>query len=316
MPDKKVIAVVGATGQQGNGLVRAILADQSGTFAARALTRDTTSVKARELAALGAQVVAANVDDPASLRAAFQGAYAAYCVTFFWNHFSVDQELAQARAQAAAAKAAGVKHAIWSTLEDTRKWVPLDDNRIPTLHGKYKVPHFDGKGEADQFFRDAGVPTTFLLTSFYYDNFIYFGSGPKKMPDGQLAVVFPMADKKLPMIAADDIGRCAYGIFQRGPEFIGRTVGIAGDKLTGAQIAEACTLALGQDIRYQYVPPEQYRKLGFPGADDLGNMFQFKRDFEDYFCGVRSVEFSRMLNPELQSFRDWLDNNKARIPMQ
>jgi uncharacterized protein YbjT (DUF2867 family) len=217
---------------------------------------------------------------------------------------------------ARAAKAAGLEHVIWSTLEDTRNWVLLDDDRMPTLMGKYKVPHFDGKGAADQFFRDVGVPTTFLLTSFYWDNLIYFGSGPKRGPDGQLAITFPMDDKKLPGIAAEDIGKCAYGIFLRGRELIGKTVGIAGEHLSGAEMAAALTRALGQEVRYNAVPPEVYRSFGFPGADDLGNMFQFKRDFNDYFRGVRDVDFARTLNPELQSFDGWLSKHKDQIPLE
>jgi hypothetical protein len=217
---------------------------------------------------------------------------------------------------ASAAKAAGVRHAIWSTLEDTRKWVPLSDDRMPTLHGKYKVPHFDGKGEADQVFRDAGVPTTFLLTSFYWDNFIYFGAGPQRGPDGVLALTFPLDDKKLSSIAAEDIGKCAYGIFKRGAEFAGRTVGIAGEHLTGAELASQMSEAVGQEIRYNAVPPDVYRSFGFPGADDLGNMFQFKRDFNDYYCGARSVELSRSLNPELQTFRVWLRSHARLIPIK
>ena len=106
--------------------------------------------------------------------------------------------MAQAGNMAQAAKAAGVQHVIWSTLEDTRDFVPLDDDRMPTLQGKYKVPHFDAKGEADHVFTDAGVPTTFLLTSFYWENFIYFGMGPKRGEDGKLALTFPMGDAKLP----------------------------------------------------------------------------------------------------------------------
>lgn len=180
MSDKKIIAVVGATGAQGGGLVRAITADKDGPFVARAITRDVNSDKARALAALGAEVVAGDVDDAASLRRAFDGAYGAYCVTFFWNHFSPETELAQARAMAEAARDTGVRHVIWSTLEDTRKWVPLSDDRMPTLMGQYKVPHFDAKGEADQIFTDLGVPTTFLATSFYWDNFIGFGMAPAR----------------------------------------------------------------------------------------------------------------------------------------
>jgi uncharacterized protein YbjT (DUF2867 family) len=315
LAEKKIIAVVGATGAQGGGLVRAILKDRDGGFAARALTRHIDSPKARELAKLGANVVAADVDDMESLTEAFRGAHGAYCVTFFWDHFSPEKEMAQANAMAKAAKAAGVRHVVWSTLEDTRRWVPLSDDRMPTLMGKYKVPHFDAKGEADDLFRKHGVPTTFLLTSFYWDNLIHFGMGPKKGADGKLAFTLAMDDKKLPGIAAEDIGRCAYGIFKRGKEFIGKTVGIAGEHLTGAQMAAALSKALGKEVRYDYVPPEVFRGLGFPGADDLGNMFQFKRDFEEAFCGARDINVARSLNPSLQTFDRWLAENKDRIPI-
>jgi uncharacterized protein YbjT (DUF2867 family) len=311
---KKTIAVAGATGAQGGGLVRAILADPSGGFAARALTRNPNGAKARELAKAGAEVVAADIDDVESLRKAFAGAYGAYCVTFFWAHYSPEKELAEARAMARAAKDAGVKHVIWSTFEDTRERVPLDDPRMPTLKGKYKVPHFDGKGEANAIFSALGVPTTFLYTSFYWDNLIHFGMGPKKGPDGRLTFVLPMGDKKLPGIAAEDIGRCAYGVFKR-PELIGRTVGIAGEHLTGAQMAVELSRALGREVVHSAITPEAYRALGFPGADDLGNMFQFKAEFEKEYCASRDVEFSRSLNPRLQTFAQWLAANRDRIPL-
>ncbi len=310
---KKIIAVTGATGSQGGGLVRAILADQE--FAVRAITRKPDSDKGKELAKLGAEVVAANLDDEASLKKAFAGAHGAYLVTNFWEHFSPEKEIAQARAMAKAAKEAGVRHVIWSTLEDTRRWVPLSDNRMPTLQGKYKVPHFDGKGEANKIFSEVGVPTTLLNTSFYWDNLIGFGMGPKKGADGKLAFTLPMADKKLPGIAAADIGKCALGIFKRGAEYIGKSVGIAGDHLTGAQMAAALSKALGREVVYNAVSPEQYRKFGFPGADDLGNMFQFKAEFEKDFCAARDLKVSRSLNPQLQTFEAWLAANKDRIPL-
>src|SRR5678815_845439 len=175
---------MGATGSQGGGLVKAIMADKNGEFTARAITRDVNSDKAKALAALGAEVVAADIDNEESLKKAFTGAYGVYCVTFFWAHFSPEKEQANATSMARAAKAAGVQHVIWSTLEDTRKWVPLSDNRMPTLQGKYKVPHFDGKGEADSIFTEVGVPTTFLLTSFF--GIISFTSAwvPSQAPAG------------------------------------------------------------------------------------------------------------------------------------
>jgi uncharacterized protein YbjT (DUF2867 family) len=316
MTEKKIIAVVGATGAQGGGLVRAIQSDPSGGFTARALARDVNSDKAKALADLGAEVVAADVDDGESLKRAFEGAHGAYCVTFFWAHFSPEKEQAEARAMAQAAKHARLKHVIWSTLEDTRQWVPLHDDRMPTLMGQYKVPHFDAKGEANPFFTDLGLPVTFLLTAFYWDNFISFGMGPKKGPDGTLAITLPMGDKKLPGIASEDIGGCAYGIFKRGSEFVGKTVGVAGAHLTGAQMAAALGRALDREVRYNAVSPEVYRGFGFPGAEDLGNMFQFKRDFEEYYCGVRDLAVARSLNPALQTFDQWLAQNKNRIPIE
>ncbi len=316
MAEKKTIAVLGATGAQGGGLVRSILSDASGGFTARALTRNVSSDKPKALANLGAEVVAADVDDDESLKRAFDGAYGAFCITFFWEHMSPEKEFAEATAMAKAAKHAGVDHVIWSTLEDTRKWVPLSDNRMPTLMGKYKVPHFDAKGEADHVFTELGVPTTFLLTSFYWENFIYFGMGPKKGEDGKLAITFPMGDKKLPGIAAEDIGKCAYGIFKKGREFIGKTIGVAGEHLTGAEMAAALSKALNQEVRYNDVPPEVFRGFNFPGADDLGNMFQFNRDFDQVFCGPRKPEVARTLNPSLQTFDEWLAENKNSIPLE
>jgi len=315
MSERKIIVVAGATGAQGGGLVRAILNDPQGGFAVRALTREVNSDKARKLARMGAEVVACDIGDESALTKAYQGAYGAYCVTFFWAHFSPEREMAEATAMARAAKAAGLKHVIWSTLEDTRKWVPLEDNRMPTLMGKYKVPHFDAKGEADDVFRGLGVPTTFLLTSFYWDNFIYFGSGPQKGPDGRLAITFPMGDRPLPGIAAEDIGKCAYGIFKAGDEFLGKRVGIAGEHLTGAETAAAMSAALGVEVAYQAVDPAIYRSLGFPGAEDLGNMFQFNRDFSDYLTSARDIALSRRLNPELLDLNGWLRINAGRIPL-
>jgi uncharacterized protein YbjT (DUF2867 family) len=316
MSQKKIIAVLGATGAQGGGLVRAILADKSGEFTARALTRDVNSDKAKALAKLGAEVVKADIDNYDSLKSAFAGAYGVYAVTFFWDHFSPEKETAEAKQIAKAAKEANVKHIIWSTFEDTRKWIPLSDNRMPTLQGKYKVPHFDAKAEANEYFTELNLPVTFLLTSFYWDNFIYFGMGPKKGPDGKLAITIPMGDKKLPGIVAEDIGKSAYGIFKRGNDLIGKTVGVSGGHLTGKMIADSFTKALGQEVVYNAVPFDVFRGFGFPGADDLGNMFQFKHDFEDYYCGARSVENTKSLNPSLKSLDEWLKDNASKIPLE
>jgi len=182
-----------------------------------------------------------------------------------------------------------VEHVIWSTLEDSRKWIPLDDKGMPTLQGRYKVPHLDSKAEADVDFRK--LPSTLLLTSFYFDNLIMFDMGPKRGPDGKLAFTLPIADARLATIAAEDIGKCAYGIFQ-------------------------LTEAIGEEVGYNYVPPEIFRTLPIPAADDVANMFQFFRDFGDDLCALRSLDFSRSVNPQMQTFGDWLKDNVSRLPIE
>src|SRR5262245_39512997 len=127
MNERAIIAVLGATGAQGGGLVRAILDDPARTFAVRAITRKVDSSAAGALASLGAEVVHADLDGEASLERAFAGAHGVYAVTNFWEHFSPEREFAQASNIAQAAKGAAVEHVIWSTLEDTRERVPLSD---------------------------------------------------------------------------------------------------------------------------------------------------------------------------------------------
>jgi len=315
MSNSKVIVVIGATGAQGGGLARAILEDREAGFSLRAVTRKPDSEAARALADAGAEIVTADLDDSASLDRAFAGAYGAFCVTNFWETFSPSREKEQARNMAEAAARAGLKHVVWSTLEDTREQVPLDDDRMPTLQGEYKVPHFDAKGEADQYFRDAGVPTTFLRASFYWDNMVHFGLHPSRGEDGVLRLTLPMGDHVLPGIAAEDIGRCAYGIFRSGESAAGQVVGVAGEQLTGAEMAEKMSRALGEEVRWEPVTPAQFRAFGFPGSEDLGNMFQYYQEFEEELAEVRSPQRSRELYPGLQNFDMWLDRYAKQMPV-
>jgi uncharacterized protein YbjT (DUF2867 family) len=311
----RIITVFGATGAQGGGLARAILTDPQQRFRVRAVTRKPDSPAARALTEIGADIIVADLDDAVSVQLAMDGAHGAFCVTNFWEHFSPEKELAQANTMAQAALDAGVKHVVWSTLEDTREFV-APGSRMPVLMGKYNVPHFDAKGEANRAFIQRKVPTTLLYTSFYWDNLVHFGMQPQRGPDGGLNFVLPMGEAKLPGIAAADIGACAFGIFARGEELVGKSIGIAGEHLTGAQMAEQLALALGEPVRHVALSPKEYAALGFPGADDLANMFQFKTEFEEMFCAARRVECARDLNPRLQSFSQWLAQNAKRMPIQ
>jgi len=315
MSGKKIIAVIGSTGAQGGGLVRAILADPERRFTARAITRKTDSDKARALAAAGAEVVAGDADDPASLERAFAGAHGAFAVTNFWEHLSAERELKQAVAMARATKAAGVAHAVWSTLEDTRLSFPLDDPRLKTLRGKYKVPHFDAKGEADGVFAAEGAPTSYLMNAFYWENFIFFGQGPRRGADGRVVFALQLGGGKLPGIAAEDIGKCALGVFRRGPEVAGQRFGIAGEILSGPEYAAAFARHLGVPVSFYDIPFDDYRALGFPGADDMGNMFEHHSILGKEFLRLRSPGIARALNPALQTFDLWLGANASRIPL-
>lgn len=315
MPDKGVIAVIGATGAQGGGLARAIAADRDGPFTARAITRHPDSDKARALAALGVDVVPGDADDPPSLARAFKGAHGAFCVTNFWEHLSPDREGRQAAAMARATRDAGVQHVVWSTLEDTRRRIPLADDRLPTLQERFKVPHFDAKGEADSVFATEAAPTSYLLAAFYWDNFIHSGAGPRKGAEDDLVLALPLGGAKLPGIAAEDIGRCALGIFRRGAGAVGGRFGIAGEVLSGEEMAARMARALGRPVTFQDVPFEVYRGLGFPGAADMGNMFQYQAILGEEFYRTRDPELARSLNPALTDFDTWLAANASRIPI-
>jgi uncharacterized protein YbjT (DUF2867 family) len=312
MADKKVIAIVGATGAQGGGLANAILGDKGSEYAVRAITRDLNKDKAQALKARGAEVVQANIDDVESLQKAFADAHGVYGVTNFWEHFSGEKEKQQAKNIAEAAKAVGVKHVVWSTLEDTRKVMSPDDNRMPMLQEKYRVPHFDAKAAADAYFE--GVPTTFLLTTFYWDNLYMFGLAPKKNEQGQYAWAFPMGTKKLAGIAADDIGKTAYAIFKAGQQYIGKRVGIYGEALTIEEMGQKLAKGVGlPSVYYHAAEADEYRGYGFPGADEMGNMFQYYRDFDKEFFALRNLKTAKSLNPQMQTFDQFVAKNKDKI---
>lgn len=312
MGEKKTITVFGATGSQGGGLVRAVLADQESGFAVRAVTRHADSPQARELAGLGAEVVEADMDDEASLAPAFEHAYGAFLVTNFWEHMSAEREKAQALALARAASHAGIQHGIWSTLEDTRECVPLEDTRMPTLQEHYKVPHFDGKAEADHYFNEQGVPTTFLRSTFFWENLLTTAA-PRRGEDGVLELVLPMGDSKLSGIAVEDVGKTALAVFKRDTDLIAATVSIAGEHLTVTEMAAALSETIGEPVRYRPISADAFRALGFPAAEESGNMFQYYADCADRFTAARDLAAIRDLNPALQDFDTWLAAHRDEL---
>jgi uncharacterized protein YbjT (DUF2867 family) len=311
MSQNKIIAVLGATGTQGGAVARALLADPE--FTVRAVTRNAASPKAQALADAGAQVVEATLTDEAGLRRAFDGAYGAFLVTPYWEHRSPARELSEVENLIAAARTADLQHVVWSTLEDTREVIPAADDRMPFIGEGYRVPHFDVKGgAADALFAKSGLPTTYLLMSFYWDNLLGLAK-PQRDPDGTLAFHLPLGDAPVAGVASDDIGRVTRRVLHRPAETIGATIPVVGESLTGAQMAAALSTAVGEPVAYRPPTADQFRSFGFPGADELGNMFQYYAEFPDSYLGRRDREEARAFNPEPRSLTDFLTAHRTEL---
>jgi uncharacterized protein YbjT (DUF2867 family) len=176
---------------------------------------------------------------------------------------------------------------------------------VPTVDGRYKVPHFDAKAEADDLLREYDLPTTFLRTTFFFEGFTG-ALAPSRGDDGTLKLTLPIADQPMSGIAVVDIGKTALQIFKRDNEFLGKTLSIAGDHLTGEQYAAALSDAYAETVRYQPLTWDEFRALQFPSAVEMGNMFQYYAENSARFVGDRDLVRAREINPELQSFRDWI----------
>ena len=304
----KCIAVFGATGSQGGAVVTALLAD--GKYTVRALTRNPTSTAAEALLTRGCQVVAAELDDVPSLCKALEGCYGAYVVTNYWADMNTAHEMPQTKNASEACATAGVTHVVLSTLEDSRNFITEGNEDFPKLDGgKYYVPHFDCKGEAAEIFKSL-VPTTLLYTSFYYENFINFGMGPKKAEGSEeYAITLPMGDKKLLMNAVADIGKMAVSAFND-KSTINTSLYVSSTAMTVTEIAAAFKDIMGVNVVYNAVTPAQFAAFGFPGADDLANMFHFFMDFEEHFLKTRDpVQVATKI--DVVSFEAYLQDNKA-----
>lgn len=293
---KRRILVTGATGAQGGSVVRHLL--DSGSFEVRALTRDASSEKAQALRSAGAEVVSGNLEDPASLRAALEGCYGCFGVTNFWEYFEREAELGRNLVDAVAD--AGIEHFVFSTLPNVKK----------LTGGEIEVPHFDIKGELEDYTRERDIPVTFIHIAFYYDNFLAFFP-PQKQEDGSYVIGFPQGDTLLAGAAAEDVGGVVRVIFERRDEFLGRTLYIVGDDLPAAEYAAIMSRVLGLDVSYRHIPREVFAGFGFPGAEDVANMFEFYRTRVPN--RTADLERSRALYPDMQGFEAWLSRHRDEM---
>jgi uncharacterized protein YbjT (DUF2867 family) len=288
MTSKNIILVFGATGAQGGSVARNLLA--RGRYAVRAFTRKADSPAAQALAEAGAEIVTGDLDDPQSISKALEGVYGVFGVTNFWEHFGKEQQQGENMIRAIAAS--DVKHLVYSSLP------PIEKN----TGGALKSPHFDIKAGHEELIRSLGIPATFVHVPFYYENFLYFFP-PRPAGDGTYQFGFPQGDRPLAAISVQDVGRIVAPLFEEPGRWIGQLLSPAGDEIPPADYAATMARVTGKDVRYAYVPRETFAALGFPGAEDLADMFEYYRLHIP--SRVEGIETSRALAPDLQTFETW-----------
>ena len=295
--DSKTIAVVGATGQQGGGVVRALQAD--GRFKVRALSRDPA--KHGDLAD---EVVAADLNRPESLKAAFDGAYGAFLVTNFWEEGT--DELKQVEAAVRAAKDAGVEHFIWSTLPDV----------AAISGGKFNVPHFTEKAKADRIVEDAGFAHhTFVIAPFFYQNLVG-AMAPHPLEGGRVGWALPLDPevRGIHMGNIEELGAIVAGAFAD-PEQAGQGeyLPLVGELMSFNDIVKTLNRQ-GHDFTFWQVPVDDFAKQ-FPGAAEIGEMLRYF-EAHTYLGSDMSNEIAlatRIAGRQPTSFADWARTNFALV---
>ena len=284
--------VCGITGAQGGAVAQQLL---NNNLPVVGLTRNPGSNKAQVFVDQGAIIKQGDFDQPETLEGVFDGCKAVFVVTNFWEHMDPKREYQQAVNIIDSCVRSNVNHIVWSTLENTLAYT---DN-IPML-GQYKVPHFDEKARVSNYLKQLNIHQTHLYTSFFNENL----TGMMKLtPDNNniRTLCLPMGDCKLPVVAVEDIGKMAVHVMLN--NILG-DVGVASEHLTGSEIAQCLSRALNSEVRYVSVPAQTYRNFGFPGCQDLANMFEFKQIHNAQFCQQRNMQnVGRMINPI--SFEEW-----------
>lgn len=296
MIEKRTILVTGATGAQGGGVARHLLKGRK--FQVRCLTRNPDSEKAQALKTAGADVRKGELDDPESLKAAMEGCWGVFGVTNYWEHFA--KELQQGKNLVDAVKAASVQRFIYSSLPYVKK----------LTNGAIEVPHFDLKGQIEEYARELKLGAMFIHVAFYYENFINFFP-LQKQPDGTFAFGFPQGDTPFAAVGVEDVGGVVAAIFANPVQFKDKKVGIVGEDVPCKLYAEMMTRVFGKKVAYNYVPRETFAALGFPGAEDLANMFEYNRL---HIPNRRAdLKQSRELYPGMKRFEPWLRANKDKF---
>lgn len=295
----RLVTVFGATGAQGNPIARALVTKG---FQVRAVTRNPDSDKAKALKSAGFEVVKGDLNDAVSVDAAVRGAYGVFYVTNYWELFgknkdtAYDAEIAQGKLVADACKKAGVKHVVYSGLEVVKEIIGT-----PCLH-------FDAKGMVERYLDEIGVPNTSVRYSFYFENFLGI-LRPQKEEDGTNVLTLPM-NGPMDGVSVEDAGPAVAAVFSKPEEFIGKKIGLSGDKLTMSEYMEIISKVTGNTWRYNQLTPEEFVKIvKFPSSEDMASMFDFySRGNPD-----RDVALTHRLNPNTHTFAQWAPKHKEQL---
>ncbi|KAI5117652.1 hypothetical protein M0805_001307 [Coniferiporia weirii] len=293
---RPLVVVLGATGAQGGSVVKFLLDDPDSSFRVRALTRNTGSAKARELSALGAEVVRADMDDPESLKIAFDGAYGVFGVTNYWETMSEETEIRQGKMLVDTAVVAKVKHFVWTTLDHTAH---------PT------VQHWNTKAAVDDYLRSSGIPRTSIYTSFYYENFLSFPVFLfKKAEHGGKIVAdweYLLTDGPIGGYSVGETGAYVLEALKKPEEWIGKDIRILNDIFTPREFVQAVREVMGRDVLLKETDRERFTSV--------------KNDMEDLWCNNewfylhsgnpnRDPVLTKRIYPKRMDMRAFIEANK------
>lgn len=278
----KIIAVTGATGQQGGAVARKLLAEG---WKVRALTRDLDKPAAQELASLGADLVPGDMENRAELDAAFQGAYGVFSVQNFWlPNVGFEGEIRQGKNVADAAKDAGVQHLVYSS--------------VGAAHRGMGQKHFDSKWIIEQHILSLSVPFTILRPVAFFENFNWERAF---ILNGTFNAIGLRPEKERQLMAVEDIAVFVALAFANPEEYIGKTIELAGDALTESQLAETFTKVIGRPVKLSLPTGEG----SWGDQEEMTAMFNFFNG-EAYDADILAL---RKLHPGLLTFEQWLRKN-------
>lgn len=275
--------------------MKALLKDSS--FKVRGITRNVESEKAQALIQQGVEMVKASTEDVASLEQAMAGSYGVFAMTNYWELMDQAKEVEMGKNIVDVAKKVGVEHFVFSGLQSVKKAI------------EKACPHFDGKAEVEEYMFASGLSATTVRYAAFMEN-IFTQLAPQKVGDGQFVWNIPMGNKDFDMVYTGRAGLAVTAIFKNPAEYIGKSVGLSGDRKTVSQYCEILnTHVAPAKVTPTQMTAEEFAKLPFPGADDLGVMFEFLQTSHPSY----SVDETKKLDPQTVDFEAFVKANKEKI---